>query len=91
MEKLEAAFDFQNRITSMVAWTALNYQSPLISTNQEKELYKGWEYCISDVLPSIGGVAQLVRASACHAEGRGFESRHSRHSPYFSNLLRILI
>gem|GEM_PF-6850612 len=27
-----------------------------------------------------GGVAQLVRASACHAEGRGFESHHSRHS-----------
>src|SRR5208282_1650650 len=26
------------------------------------------------------GVAQLVRASACHAEGRGFESRHSRQS-----------
>ena len=25
------------------------------------------------------GVAQLVRVSACHAEGRGFESRHSRH------------
>ncbi len=28
---------------------------------------------------SCGGVAQLVRASACHAEGRGFEPRHSRH------------
>ena len=27
------------------------------------------------------GVAQLVRASACHAEGRGFESRHSRKDP----------
>ena len=29
--------------------------------------------------PPSGGVAQLVRASACHAEGRGFESLHSRH------------
>ena len=28
---------------------------------------------------NFGGVAQLVRASACHAEGRGFESLHSRH------------
>ena len=26
-----------------------------------------------------GGVAQLVRALACHARGRGFKSRHSRH------------
>ena len=25
------------------------------------------------------GVAQLVRAIACHAIGRGFESLHSRH------------
>ena len=28
---------------------------------------------------NYGGVAQLVRARACHARGRGFESLHSRH------------
>ena len=31
-----------------------------------------------------GGVAQLVRASACHAEGCGFEPRLSRHFLIYS-------
>ena len=31
-----------------------------------------------------GGVAQLVRALACHARGRGFESRRSHHSDFTS-------
>ena len=51
--------------------------------NLIKKIKKSLHFCfLSDIVPSInlnGGVAQLVRASACHAEGRGFEPLHSRH------------
>lgn len=46
---------------------------------------------------ALGVVAQLVRASACHAEGRGFEPRQSRqylhrhHDGVFSCLLLKII
>ena len=38
-----------------------------------------------------GGVAQLVRAIACHAIGRGFESLHSRHLNRFFNKVTKLL
>lgn len=36
--------------------------------------------CGLDDRSNTGGVAQLVRVSACHAEGREFKSRHSRQN-----------
>ena len=44
----------------------------------------------SPLLPTkyLGGVAQLVRAIACHAIGRGFESRHSRHNDNYYQLMK---
>jgi hypothetical protein len=45
------------------------------------EVYEGdqaSQECEAEISQS-GGVVQMVRTSACHAEGREFESRHSRH------------
>ena len=40
---------------------------------------KGSSPLLPTKMNKSGGVAQLVRAIACHAIGRGFESLHSRH------------
>lgn len=39
------------------------------------------------LLEHNGGVAQLVRALACHARGREFKSRRSRHAFYYFLLI----
>lgn len=38
----------------------------------------GIKYWYNFASPNFGVVVQLVRISACHAEGRGFESRPHR-------------
>ena len=49
------------------------------SVGRASRLHRGGQRFESFTAHQNGGVAQLVRAIACHAIGRGFESRHSRH------------
>ena len=57
--------------------------SPVLSTKVKcKMLYFSTTRCKSHF--ENGLVAQLVRALACHARGRGFEPHPSRHSQYAS-------
>ena len=47
----------------------------------------------SPIVPTIFGlVAQLVRALACHARGRGFESHPGRHLgiPHFASVAQLV-
>ena len=49
---------------------------------------KGSSPLLPTKMTKSGGVAQLVRAIACHAIGRGFESLHSRH---LNKLILIIV
>ena len=69
-----------NRGSIPLGRTKLNTLRSLSSVGRAPALQAGghWFEPSSDHHYFFGGVAQLVRALACHARGRGFEPRHSR-------------
>ena len=62
---------------AQLSWesTCLTSRGSLVRAQQRPPFKKNLVYIFKT---PCGGVAQLVRALACHARGRGFEPRHSR-------------
>src|SRR5690606_10227229 len=73
----------------VILWSVKNLPDKSAKITQKDLLYKKCNVYLQPQLCN-GPVVQLVRISACHAGGRGFESRPDRKIAETLRLLRFL-